>query len=270
MAGATVKARHDAIHRVNDGKTARADGTDPPIAAVLAAPNDLAPRRAYADAVRAGDPDRAALIDHQLAIRQARRSGASAAQADESAARDLVRRFGASWCGPVRSVADEFWYWGGFVEEIRVTGARLGEVAGVMRRFAPVRMLTVTGLRDHLPALLNEPAFAQLVALDVGENGLQDADVAAIAAAPALRGLAVLRIAGNLACGYDALRALVQLPALRFVNADDTLMPLRISTLDAVSGQVDLGYTAAQGNMEAELGALPWLEALVRPSNHAL
>jgi hypothetical protein len=239
-------------------------------AEVLAAPHDLAPRRAYADAVRANEPERAALIDHQLAIRDALRAGLTPSERDKSEARALIRRFGAGWCGPVRQIVDDVSYWGGFVEEVRVTGTRLAEVAALMRDVAPVRMLTVTKLRGRLEALLDEPRFAQLVALDVGENGLSDADVAAIAAAPALRGLVVLRIAGNLDCGYPALRALARLPALRFVNADDTRTPLRISTLDAVSGEVTLDYTAAQGVMEEELGLLPWLEALTPPSNHAL
>ena len=241
----------------------------PSIAAVLAAPNDLAPRRAYADAVRPSDPERAALIDRQLAIRRALRSGLPAAEDDDSIARDLIRRFGARWSAGVLGV-DAYYYWGGFIEEVRVSAAHLAEVAEVMRRFAPVRMLNVSNLRGHLPALIGEPMFAQLVALDVGENGLMDADVAAIATAPALRGLAVLRIAGNLDCGYPSLRALANLPALRFVDADDTRTPLRITTLDAVSGQVEHDYTAAQGVMEDELGDLPWLQSLVRPSNHAL
>lgn len=242
----------------------------PSIAAVLAAPNDLAARRAYADAVRPSDPERAELVDRQLAVRQALRAGKPAPENDAAIARDLLRRFGARWSTAVRDRVDAYWYWGGFIEEIQVTGARLAEVAEVMRRFAPVRMLTVTKLRGHLPALLGEPMFAQLVALDVGENGLADAEIAAIAAAPALRGLAVLRIAGNLDCGYPALRALANLPALRFVDADDTRTPLRISTMDAVSGQISLDDTAAQGVMEDELGALPWLQTLVRPSNNAL
>jgi hypothetical protein len=239
------------------------------LAPVLAAPNDLAPRRAYADAVRATDPERAAFIDRQLAIRQALRSGVPAAEQDESIARELVRRFGARWSAAVLGV-DAYSYYGGFIEEVRVTGARLAAVADVMRHAAPVRMLNVSRLRGHLPELLGEPMFAQLVALDVGENGLVDADIAAIAAAPALRGLAVLRIAGNLDCGYPSLRALANLPALRFVDADDTRTPLRITTLDAVSGHVERDYTAAQGVMEDELGDLPWLQTLVRPSNHAL
>ena len=245
-------------------------GETPLIAPVLAAPNDLAPRRAYADAIRPSDPERAALVDCQLAIRQALRAGVPAAEHDESIARDMVRRFGARWSDAVRDRVDAYSYSGGFIEDVRVTGARLAEVADLMRRFAPVRMLNVSKLRDHLPALLGEPMFAQLVALDVGENGLADADIAAIATAPALRGLAVLRIAGNLDCGYPSLRALANLPALRFVDADDTRTPLRIATLDAVSGHIDLDYTAAQGVMEDELGALPWLQTLTRPSNHAL
>ncbi|GEM_PF-3709650 len=242
----------------------------PFIAAILAAPNDLAPRRAYADAVRPSDPERAALVDRQLAIRQALRAGVPAAENDETIARDMMRRFGARWSAAVRDRVDAYSYWGGFIEDVRVTGARLTDVVDVMRHFAPVRMLNVSKLRGHLPALLGEPMFAQLVALDVGENGLVDADIAAIAAAPALRGLVVLRIAGNLDCGYPSLRALANLPALRFVDADDTRTPLRIATLDAVSGHVELDYTAAQGVMEDDLGALPWLQTLVRPSNHAL
>jgi hypothetical protein len=248
----------------------RPDAETPSIAAILAAPNDLAPRRAYANAVRASDPERAALVDRQLAIRQALRAGAPAAAHDESITRDMIRRFGARWSAPVRDRVDAYSYWGGFIEEVRVTGAQLTGVADVMRRLAPVRMLTVSKLRGHLPALLREPMFAQLVALDVGENGLVDADVAAIATAPALRGLAVLRIAGNLDCGYPSLRALANLPALRFVDADDTRTPLRIATVDAVSGRVEFDDTAAQGVMEHELGALPWLQTLARPSNHAL
>jgi hypothetical protein len=255
---------------MDDARGASERVPDQLLADVLAAPHDLAPRRAYASAVRANEPERAALIDHQLAIREARRAGLTPSERDLAEARALIRRFGERWCGPARQIADDVRYWGGFVEEVRVTGTRLGEVAALMRDVAPVRMLTVTKLRGHLEALRDEPRFAQLVALDVGENGLSDADVAALAAAPALRGLAVLRIAGNLDCGYPALRALAQLPALRFVDADDTRTPLRISTLDAVSGEVELDDTAAQGIMEAELGPLPWLEALTRPSNHAL
>jgi hypothetical protein len=255
---------------MDEARGASESDPDRLLAAVLAAPHDLAPRRAYARAVRANEPERAALIDHQLAIRDALRAGRTPPERDMSEARALIRRFGERWSGPVRHSADDLTYWGGFVEEIRVKGTRLAEVAALMRDVAPVRMLTVTNLRGHLQALLDEPRFAQLVALDIGENGLSDADVAALAAAPALRGLAVLRIAGNLDCGYPALRALTQLPALRFVNADDTRTPLRISTLDAVSGEVTLDYTAAQGVMEAELGPLPWLEALTRPSNHVL
>jgi hypothetical protein len=239
------------------------------LAAVLAAPHELAPRRAYAGAVRAGEPERAALIDRQLAIREARRAGLAPAERDLSEARALIRSFGDSWSRPVRQVADQASYWGGFVEEIRVTGARLGEVPALMRDVAPVRMLTVTKLRGHLP-LLDQPQFAQLIALDVGENGLSDAEVATRAASPALNGLVVLRIAGNVECGYAALRALARLPALRFVDADDTRTPLRISTLDAVSGDVELNDTYAQGIMEQELGPLPWIEALTRPSNHEL
>jgi hypothetical protein len=237
---------------------------------VLAAPHDMAPRRAYADAIRATEPDRAALIDHQLALREAHRSGTAPADRDASAARDLIRRFGDRWCGPIASAVDTYTYWGGFIEEVRVTADRFSEAAPVLRGFAPVRMLTLTKLRGHLPAVLAEPLLAQLVALDVGENGLTDDDVAAIAATPALRGLAVLRIAGNVDCGYPALRALAALPALRFVDADDTKTPLRIRSADWEGGSTEVNYTAAQERLEHELGKRPWLDALERPSNHAL
>ena len=246
------------------------DATHELLAPVLASPHEIAPRRAYAGGVRASDPDRAALIDHQLAIRLARRAGLTPSETDESAARALIRAFGERWSGPIPQIAGGYQYRGGFVEHLRVSGADLAGVATVMRDVAPVRMLTVTRLRGHLDALLGESRFAQLVALDVGENGLADADVEAIAAAPALRGLVALRIAGNVDCGYAALRALARLPALRFVDADDTRTPLRIRTFDAVDGRSELRHTAAQERMETELGALPWIEALERPSDHAL
>ena len=237
---------------------------------IVAAPDDMALRHAYADAVRGVEPDRAALIDHQLAIRDAYRAGTPPPERDVAAARDLARRFGDRWCGPIASAVDKYAYWGGFVEEARVTIDKLGEVAVVLRGFAPVRMLTVTKLRGRMAELLAEPLLAQLVALDIGENGLTDADLVALAAAPALAKLAVLRVAGNVAIDYPGLRALAALPALRFVDADDTRVPLRIRTQAWDGGAAEVHYTAAQGTLETELGKLPWLEALERPSNHAL
>ncbi|MEA2785216.1 MAG: hypothetical protein QOF71_1320, partial [Candidatus Eremiobacteraeota bacterium] len=60
------------------------------LAEVLAAPHDLAPRRAYARAVRTYEPERAALIDHQLAIREARRAGLTPSEHDLLEARTLI------------------------------------------------------------------------------------------------------------------------------------------------------------------------------------
>jgi hypothetical protein len=234
---------------------------------VLAAPHDLAPRRAYADAVRAEEPDRAKLIDLQLAVREAARAGRSDHDADR-AARALIRAHGARWCGPIASAVDTYAFWGGFVEDIRVTGARLTESSVAVRGFAPIRMLTVTKLRGFVPALAADPLLGQLVALDIGENGLTDDDLAPLI--PKLASLAVLRIAGNVEVGFPTLRALAALPKLRFVDADDTNTPLRIRTDDAVDGRQEVAYTAAQGRMEDELGKLPWLMALERPSNAAL
>lgn len=237
---------------------------------IVAAPDDMEPRRAYADSVRGVEPDRAALIDRQLAARDACRAGTAPNERDVAAARDLVRRFGDRWCGPIASAVDKYAYWGGFVEEVRVTVDKLAEAAVVLRGFAPVRMLTVTKLRGRMAELLAEPLLAQLVALDIGENGLVDADLVALAACPALGKLAVLRVAGNVDVDYPGLRALAALPGLRFVDADDTRVPLRIRTQDWDGGAAEVNYTAAQGTLEAELGPRPWLEALERPSNHAL
>ena len=51
------------------------DHSHPLLARIVAAPEDIEPRRAYAEAVRGTDPERAELIDLQLGIRAALRNG---------------------------------------------------------------------------------------------------------------------------------------------------------------------------------------------------
>ncbi len=239
---------------------------DPLFLAVIAAPSDMAPRRAYADAVRAKDPDRAALIDHQLATREALRRGDEPDPAHEDAAERLIRKSGKLWCGPIAGAVQAYAYWGGFVEEARVVGERFTAHSAKLRAFAPIRMLVVDKLAGFAGDVLADPLLGQLVALDIGENQLADDDIIRFATAPALRGLQVLRIAGN-RCGLRALRALAGLPALRFVDADNTEAPLRAYLSDAADAIV---HAPARDVLRAELGDRPWLDALERPRNDAL
>ena len=91
---------------------------DPLFAAVCATPEDLTPRRVYAEAVKPSDPERARLIELQLA----RRAGQDPSP---GAARELVQRHGAAWAGALAQVVDDFMFWGGFVEEIELDAPKL-------------------------------------------------------------------------------------------------------------------------------------------------
>jgi len=228
-------------------------------------------RRIYADSIRGQRHDCAALIDHQLAMRDAARAGETPSEGDRSAAAALIRQAGEQCCGPILGSVDSYNYWGGMVEEVQVDALRFVDCAYILKGCIPLRMLTLTRLHGHIEKVLAEPILGQLVSLDVGENRLTDDDIVALANSPLLKELRVLRIAGNLECGYRALRALTALPNLRFVDSDDTKTPLRIYLDDCSSPTREVDYTAAQGRMESELGPLPWvIGALQRPSNHEL
>lgn len=236
-------------------------------AAVVAAPTDPAPRRAYADAVRPTDRSRAELIDLQLAIRDARRAGQQPSSDQTNRARALAHGRGKAWAGKLASLVQDLTYYGGFVELVRVTPTQL---AASLFKQAPIRHLTLRGLHGHVDEVAKLPVLANLVSLDVNSNQLTDAEVAALVASAHLRGLQVLRINNN-AVGMEALRAIGRaLPDLRYVETMETEAPLIERSQDAVDGSSDARFTGVQGALLKEFPNRAWLKTLDEPHLDAL
>jgi len=234
---------------------------------VCAAPEDMAPRRAYATAVKASDPERAQLIDLQLALREARRAGKDP---DATAARELVRKHGATWAGALAKQVDYFMFWGGFVEEIEVDLAKL--LATDVGQLAPIRHLRVRRIAGKIGSLAGLPLLAQIRSLDVQSCRLTDVDIAELVASPHLRSLRLLRIGNNPEVTLDGLRMIARanLPELVFVDSSQTGAALTVETSDWGSSRPEISFTRAQGTLVDEVGKLPWLVAEVEPSLDAI
>ena len=238
------------------------------LAAVLAAHEDAAPRRAFAESVRSSDPARAELVDRQLELRELRRNGTTPDPALETAVRALVQRNGRAWAGPIAAMVDYFEFWGGFVEEIKLDATALLVSAGRLAKLAPIRHLSIRKLAGSAAAVAQLPILGQLASLDIGSSGISDSDLAALVASPRLAGLRLLRVLNNPNVTIAGLRAVgaANLPALRFVESSRTDAPLVVRSEDWDGTVTELAWTRVRTTLVAELGHRPWLDAQVEPS----
>ncbi|MBS2030691.1 MAG: hypothetical protein JST54_22495 [Deltaproteobacteria bacterium] len=234
------------------------------LAAVCAAPDDMAPRRAFADAVRSADSDRAKLIDVQLDNRERRRRGEDV---DPSGARSLIILNGERWAGALAKQVSSFEYWGGFVEEIRVKAPKLFASWSTLVRLAPIRHLRVEGDSTVIGELATLPLLSQLRSLDVSFCRLKDADVTKLVASTRLRGLRMLVLSHNPDISMDALRAVAraELPELKYVGLDGTNAALFDEWYDQ-GVLYDVKTTVVYDTLLEEFGSLPWLKRVDAPS----
>lgn len=241
------------------------------MAAVIAAPDEPAPRRAYAAAVKASDSPRARLIELQLERRAQRARGEQPSAESGQEMRALLHRHGARWAGELAGLASYIMFWGGFPEEIEIDAGRLLANAQTIATLAPIRHLRVRGLAGRVGEVATLPQLAKLVSLDVASNRLSDVDIAELVGSPTLRGLRLLRITDN-PVGLDAHRAIARarLDALEFVEASQTKAPLVARSSDWDGSIREDAHTRAQAELVAELGSLPWLVALDEPSTEGL
>jgi len=239
------------------------------MAAVCAAPDDMAPRRAYAAAVKPSDPDRAKLIDLQLAIREARRRGEDPGTAEAS---ELIRKHGTAWAGTLARQTDYVGFWGGFVEEIEVSAMKLLASHGPFARLAPLRNFRIRDLRGHVGEVAALPILAQARTLDVQSCRLGDVDLAELVRSPRLRGVRILRVGNNPQITIDGLRMIARadLPELRFVETQLTDAPLIDVTTDWTGAVQSIDYTGVRDALVAEFGHLKWLDAGREPSHDVI
>jgi hypothetical protein len=236
------------------------------LADVIARPTDPSPRRAYADAVRPMDPERAELIDCQLAVRAALRANEEAPSALRQRVTLLTHRRGAAWAGAIAPMTIGMTYFGGFVEHVAVHADRLAQAGHALPTLAPIRHLGLTQMHGRVGEFLGlPPSFLRaLVSLDLSKNKLDDAEVIAIVTCPDLANVAVLDLARN-PITEACLRA-IQLPALRYVETASTGAELvEVGGEDWGGTPPSRHFRSLRGRLAAALGDVAWLRDVEPP-----
>ncbi len=187
--------------------------------AVLARPLDDAPRRAFADAIRQTEPERAELIDVQLELTRSGLAGDRRRELDQRAT-DLLRRNAAVWAAPVLGLTRFTSFRRGFIEGVTVSAPELLKIARTLFARAPVIDIAVLDARVVAERLFASGHLARLRMLRLANGGLGDAEIQLLAASSALGQLYGLDLSGNQigASGMEALAASPHLAAVRWIG----------------------------------------------------
>jgi uncharacterized protein (TIGR02996 family) len=180
--------------------------------AVLAEPDDDAPRLIYADWLEErGDP-RGAFIRLQCALE--RIGPTDQARPDlEDEADDLLHQHEEEWTAPLQRIASEWRFRRGFVEEATVTGDEFLTRGDDLFNAFPIIRLRIRLNRGQAAAVALSPHLAMLRALDVPSCRLRDRGVEELLASPHLKRVTALDLAGNELEG-PSVRALVESPLM--------------------------------------------------------
>jgi uncharacterized protein (TIGR02996 family) len=172
--------------------------------AVIAEPDDDAPRLIYADWLdEQGQSERAEFIRVQvasagLALNDPRlpplwgREGA------------LLRRHREAWAGRIASVCHAHRFIRGFVEYVACDASRFLTHGGELFALAPIRELTILKAHPYAARLSQCPHLSRPIALDLARTWLDNKDVRHLANSPVLRPLTSLNLAHNRIRGAGA------------------------------------------------------------------
>ncbi|MBV1860713.1 MAG: TIGR02996 domain-containing protein [Nannocystaceae bacterium] len=232
--------------------------------AVLSAPDDDAPRVAYADALDArGEPEdaaRARFVRAQLSL-----GNLSSAEADSAPealeALKLEDASGEQWAAMVLTHSERAGFYRGFVEHVHCSAATYVAHGGDLRASAPILHVTITKLDTSLDALLASPHIVGIRSLSLDRMELTDTMLEQLSEASSLSALRWLSIAKNRVTqrGGEALAASVTLPALSYVRFfGNDFDPSERQGHD--QGVVVERWLPQQGrDLEAKFGSLRWL-----------
>jgi uncharacterized protein (TIGR02996 family) len=235
------------------------------LAAVTANIGDDAPRLAFADHIRASEPDRARFIEDQIARASARR--AERRQLD-SGEHPLLRAHRAEWTRLVAKYARRWTFDRGFVAQIAIEPNLFLEYGEWLMVNFPLQVVELTAPEGAFPAaeLAASPLLARLDALILRDARLHESELAQLIASPHLGRL--------LYCSLDTDRVA---PATyeRIAGSPDLRKLLVLSLGDDGPGQrfADTGRDDMQGRavhawtdlsaegkaLEARYGYVPWL-----------
>jgi uncharacterized protein (TIGR02996 family) len=218
--------------------------------AVLARPDDDAPRRAYADALGA-DP-RAEFIRLQLANKG--RAGSIAPRQ-----RELLERHRRDWLGPLAGIVKQAGFSRGFVDFVVMDADAFVTHHAALFAAAPVTDLGLDNAGGR-PAVFRAPGLARLRALTL-TGGLTDADVTALAACPHLAGLVRLDLRHNriTRAGLEALAGSPHLRGLKGLDLSGNPVPDPRPTPLGEWPDVSWQRSALNHELVARYGPLPWL-----------
>ncbi len=226
---------------------------DPLLDAVLASPEDDAPRRAYATAL--GDDPRAELIRLQLANKTSQLGARE---------RELLIANKGQWLAAITPMVTAAGLARGFFESVVVDAARF--LANAPKLFAenPILDVQLTAVKPKAKEVFASKFLANLRALDLSEEGLDDADAAALAASPHVNGLVWLNLAGNKIGrpGLEAIAGSPNLAKLRWLGFERNVAPDPVPKPSMDDGVVaHLEIPELKKELEAKHGKKAWLAA---------
>jgi uncharacterized protein (TIGR02996 family) len=165
-------------------------------AAVVADPNDEAPRRALAAYYDGrGDP-RGELIRIQLESAAKEAAGTLDGKLIRRE-RQLLAAHGRAWAAPLADLIAGYAFHRGFIGEVTLPVDRFLDVAPTLFAAAPIQHVNLTAPRTRWAELLRSQHLARLTSLALEDLGLDDSDAIVIAKSEALRALRWLSLANN-------------------------------------------------------------------------
>jgi uncharacterized protein (TIGR02996 family) len=165
--------------------------------AVLADPDDDAPRLIYADWLdENGDPDRAEFIRVQVALAGSDKNDPHNPQLWERQ-RALLVAHEKRWAAALEGVALRWTFRRGFVEEVEVAAPVFLRLGDRLFETAPVQTVKLVRAGLSGPRLAACPALKQVVNLDLSGSHLWASHLAILLASPFLVGLRGLSLAHN-------------------------------------------------------------------------
>jgi uncharacterized protein (TIGR02996 family) len=241
--------------------------------AVLDAPQDDAPRLAYAQWLD-GQGDalsmaRGELIRGQIDLTHADpalvRSGL--AFSAQQRITDLIELHGSSWGQAIEALVDAFQFERGFVGWIKLSAQSFLDHGDRILALAPVQHLDLTGVRDVDESLFDSPLLDGIRSLSMDRCGLHDLHLQMLAASPHVANLRWLSVADNhlTAAAGEALAASPHLGNLRFAEFHTNPVD-PVEQLGYDSGIVVASFMPPEGKaIEARFGPQAWLHRDVIP-----
>jgi uncharacterized protein (TIGR02996 family) len=242
-------------------------------AAVCAAPDDDAPRLAYADFIAASDPAQAELIRLQIQRATLDRRNKTPSSRPTGREHELLVAHGNTWGrylqkfvrrprGNALDPLDQgFAFVRGFIAFVRMEPENFVGLGQRLFDMAPVQHADLYGGEDPVRPLFASPLLARLHSLSLAGAGLDDDDAIALAGCDALRGCAWLDLSNN-RIGRRGVEALAR--SSMMANKVTVLMrgnpcnPIENVRVDTDGSIADGVLPPVAKEIEASMGRVEW------------